>query len=322
MECWFWNIDPGAQEYFSSELNKGVLRQGWGYDERLDLRKLKTKTDNNIPFDDEEQRAWDRCNTMLIYINEGDLVVVKNVPTWEQFTIVKIKGGYNYSIEDIGDYGHMLPVIIVNTFHKYSKVVPSPFINALNREQNPIRITYKHSQTVRELASIIPSSEEKDKPELFKDKVISWRESLFPTLKESLKRNLTASETERLILEMLRRDGLDVLWNAGAYEKGADILCDVQLGYGLLSKIAIQVKMHWGEDYDITGIEQLEKAFEAHSVQAGLLVSMAEKLGDNVIKRIEKAKKKYNIQVLYGEQLYGRLLELIADSSLDFHKMP
>ena len=27
-------------------------------------------------------------------------------------------------------------------------IVPSPFMNALNREQNPIRVTYKHHQTV------------------------------------------------------------------------------------------------------------------------------------------------------------------------------
>lgn len=317
MECWFWNIDLSAQDYFWSELEKGTLRQGWGYDDRLDLRKLRSKMDNSVTLDDEEQRAWDRCNTMVLYIKESDLVVVKNVPTRYQFTIVEVKGTYDYKIEDIGDYGHILPVKVVNTFHKYSKVVPSPFISALNREQNPIRVTYKHSQTVRELATIAPSSEEKDKPEQFKDKVINWRESLLPHLTESLRNSLTASETERLILEMLRRDGLDVLWSAGAYEQGADILCDVQLGYGLMSKIAIQVKMHWGEDYDTTGIEQLEKAFEVHSVQAGLLVSMAEKLGDNVLARIEQAQRKYNIRVLYGEELYDRLLELIADSSLD-----
>ncbi len=110
MECWFWNIDPSAQDYFSSELDKGTLRQGWGYDERLKLSKLKTKTDDHIAFDDEEQRAWDRCNTMLLYIKEGDLIVVKNVPTREQFTIVEVKGSYDYNIEDIGDYGHILPV--------------------------------------------------------------------------------------------------------------------------------------------------------------------------------------------------------------------
>jgi len=254
---------------------------------------------------------------MLLYVREDDLAAVKNVPSRDHFTIVKVTGGYDFKIDELGDYGHLLPVAIVNTFHKYSRVVPSPFINALNRERNPIRITYAHTRTVRELASIVPTSDKKDKPEEFKDKLRGWRRSLLPRLAETLKSTLSPREAERLILEMLRRDGMDVLWNAGASEQGADILCDVQLGYGLLSKIAVQVKMHWGEDYDITGVEQLEKAFQSHQVEAALLVTMADKLGNNVLERIEEAQKKYNIRVLYGEELFEGLLKLITDASLD-----
>jgi hypothetical protein len=44
---------------------------------------------------------------------------------------------------------------------------------------------------------------------------------------------------------------------------------------------------------------------------------MADALGPDLKKRIEESKKKYNIQVVYGEDLFVRLLELIADSSLD-----
>jgi hypothetical protein len=44
---------------------------------------------------------------------------------------------------------------------------------------------------------------------------------------------------------------------------------------------------------------------------------MADKLGPNVLNRIEEAKKKYNIQVLFGEELHERLLELIADPNLN-----
>lgn len=43
MECWFWNIDRPMQSYFRSELDHGRLRQGWGYDQKLDLRKIKAK---------------------------------------------------------------------------------------------------------------------------------------------------------------------------------------------------------------------------------------------------------------------------------------
>jgi predicted ATP-grasp superfamily ATP-dependent carboligase len=75
--------------------------------------------------------------------------------------------------------------------------------------------------------------------------------------------------------------------------------------------------MHWGEDYDTTGIDQLEQAFSVHGVQAALLVSVADKLGENVKSRIEQAQKTYNVRVIYGEELYTRLLELIADSSFE-----
>ncbi|MBM4288348.1 MAG: restriction endonuclease [Deltaproteobacteria bacterium] len=318
MECWFWNIDIKMQSYFSQELDQHRLRQGWGYADNLDLRKLKTKVSSNNLLDSEEQAAWNRCNTMLEYIKEGDLIAVKNVPVREKFTIVRVTGGYSFDIDpNIGDYGHFLPVDKVVVYNKYSKVVPAPFINALNRERNPIRITYKHQQTVRELASIDTSPEERDTPEQFKEKVAKWRINLLPHLKNDLKSSLSPAETERLILEMLRRDGVDVLWNAGPWEQGADLLCDVQLGYGLTSKLAIQVKMHWGETFDTTGIDQLEQAFSVHGAQGGILVITADKLGENVIKRIDEAQKKHNIQIIYGEELFSRLLELIADSSLD-----
>jgi len=320
MECWFWNIYVESQSYFWSEIKEGKLRQGWGYDEKLDLRKLNEKRTNNLILDEKEQQAWDRCNHMLLYIKQGDLIAVKNVPSREQFTIVRVTGDYDFKIGDIGDFGHILPVQVLNTFHKYSKVVPSSFLNALNREQNPIRITYKHSERIRELATISPPTDEKDKPQEFKEKIKNIRRSLITCLRELLNQSLTFWETEKLILEMIRRDreGEEVLWIAGSGERGADVLWVAQPGYGLSPfKIGVQVKMHWGEDYDTTGVDQLEKAFQSHSLQAGLLVSMADKLGPNLFNRIEEAKKRYNIQVLFGDELYERLLEMIADPNLN-----
>lgn len=318
MECWFWNIDISNQSYFIEELQKGRLRQGWGFRDKLNLRKLQDKVSTNISLDSEEQEAWSRCRAMLQSIQKGDLIAVKNIPSRDQFTLVRVRDKYDFQIDSsVGDYGHLLPVEIVTTYHKYSKLVPSPLINALNREQNPIRITYKHHQTIRDLASIETTPDERERPEQFKEKIANWRISLFPHLRDGLKKNLSPTETERLILEMLRRDGMDVLWSAGPTERGADLLCDVQLGYGLTSKIAIQVKMHWDKDDDTTGIDQLEQAFSAHGVQAALLVSMADELGENVKSRIEQAQKTYNIRAIYGEELYAKLLELIADPSFE-----
>ena len=116
---------------------------------------------------------------------------------------------------------------------------------------------------------------------------------------------------------MLKRDGMVVEWSPGAGEAGADLLCSVDIGYGIKYKLAIQVKKHFGQDNDETGIDQLEHAFNVHGAQAGILVTMADTLGHELATRIEESQKKHNIQVIYGSDLYGRLLELIADSSLD-----
>lgn len=317
MNCWFWNIDVGQYHYFWAELQAGRLRQGWGYLEGLDLRKLNEKRLAGLGFEDHERQAWDRCCPMLLYIKEGDYVVVKNVPTPQKFAIVKVVGGYSF-LDPHDGYGHVIDVEIVNTFHKYSPLVPAPFMNALDRERYPIRVTNRHRQTVLKLAALDPSAEGKDKPEAFRDRVRRWRHDLLPHLIEELRKNLSASDTEKLVLEMLRRDGMDVVWTAGAGERGADILWSVQLGYGIESKIAIQVKMHWGEDNDTTGVEQLARAFATHQVQAGLLVTTAMKLGPDLERRLVEAKKQYNIQVLYGEELFERLLELIADTDIEF----
>jgi len=319
MNCWFWNIDKGEQEYFNDELQKHRLRQGWGYDDSLDLRKLNDKLESKAQLDpDDEQPAWSRCCPML-YIQIGDLVVVKNVPECNKFTLVKVTGPYDF-IPDHGGYGHVLPVDIIGVYHKQSAVVPATLVNALNRAQSPIIVTYKHQQAVCDLASKSAETtpEERAKPEQFKVRVAKWQGSLLPHLRDALQKGLSHKETERLILEMLKRDGMEVEWIAGPGEQGADILCGIRIGFGIPPyKLAVQVKMKWGQDNDQTGIDQLEHAFTAHGVQAGLLITMADTLGPDLTKRFEESKQKNNIQVIYGEDLYGRLLELIADPSLD-----
>ena len=319
MNCWFWNIDLNAQEYINDELQEHRLRQGWGYDDKLDLRRLNEKVVSKAQLDPQEREAWDRCCYMLLYIKVGDLVAVKNVPARDKFTIVRVTGPYDFTLGDQEDYEHVLPVEIVGVYHKQSGFVPTTLVNALNRAQSPIIVTYKHQQAVCDLASkaAVTTPEERAKPELFKEKVAKWPSKLFPHLRVALEHDLDSKGTERLILEMLKRDGMDVVWNAGPGEQGADLLGDPQIGYGIPYKIAIQVKMHWREDADQTGIDQLEHAIAAHGVQGGLLVTMADKLAPSLEKRIEESRKKYNIQVIYGDDLYGRLLELIADSSLD-----
>lgn len=94
MECWFWNIDVDSQNYFVKELDNNRLRQGWGYEPGLDLRILQGKVSTGTAFTPEEETAWSRCVPMLRDINRDDLIAVKNIPTSEYFTIIRVVGDY------------------------------------------------------------------------------------------------------------------------------------------------------------------------------------------------------------------------------------
>lgn len=313
MDCWFWNIAAGKGEIFWRELEDGWLRQGWGYDEALNLRRLSRKQEGEGNLSKSEQRAWDRCRYMLDGIEEGDLVAVKNVPDGEHFTLVEVVGDYDFSLEALEDFGHGLPVEIVQVFHKQSSVVPAPLANALNREQNPIRVTNKHRDRVQALASSDHPDDVARVPESESEMVERWRSELWPALRDQLKKSLNSALAERLILGMLERDGLQVVYNAGRSEAGADVLSEVDVGYGLSADVAVQVKMKWGTYNQTGGIEQLKKALDEYDADIGLLVAYADELGPDLEEALAEAQREYRIEALWGEDLYNQLLESIID---------
>ena len=314
MDCWFWNIDRSQQDFFARELQNGHLRQGWGYQENLNLRLIKKQKKAGKPLTERQQAAWSRCRAMLTRITPGDLAVVKNVPSGNHFSLVRVSGEYGYEVsEETGDHGHILPVELVGSFHKNAAVVPTPMVRALNREQHPIRRTLKHKESVINLADAEP--EEGKEPEEFKTKIDGWRQTLAEKVKTLIHDSISHRQAERLVLEMLRNDEFDVDWTAGPNERGADLQTEALIGYGLSSGIAVQVKFHSGTESGLRGLEQIEQAFEERNADAGLLVTFADELDPEVEDYLGELKRKHheNIEVLYGENLYLRLLELIAD---------
>ena len=76
--------------------------------------------------------------------------------------------------------------------------------------------------------------------------------------------------------------------------------------------------MHWGTDGDTTGLSQLERAFDEHQIDAAILVSFADEFTQEVNDRINELKKEHKIEVMYGDDLYSRLLEIISSSQYEF----
>ena len=317
VKCWFWNIDKGTRPYFSSQLENGRLRQGWGYHDDLDLRKLKKKDKK-----ENETIAWNRVFLMLEEIKKGDIVVVKNIPDNQSFTLVRVTGEYDFNLDkNVGDYGHYLPVEKIRVFNKYSQIVPISLIRALDREAHPIRITYKHASTVMDLAiKEIIDIKDATTPQKFKDKMVKIRAALCKTLKENLltkETKLSPDEARKLILAMLKNDGFETESKHGPREYGADLLSTVNEQYGLDIRFGVQVKFHEGTDNDTEGVDQIQLAFHKHKIQAGLLVTFADELGPKLEEKIKIAKQEHQFETFYGDELYSRLLEVIASFSFE-----
>jgi hypothetical protein len=319
MDCWFWNIDRNKKEFFHSELKAGRLRQGWSYREDLNLKTIQRLREEGKPLSDRQRAAWKRCKDMITRITPGDLVVVKNVPDGKHFGLARVEGAYRFEVSDqTDDQRHMLPVEYIGAYHKSAEEVSMPMIRALNREQHPIRRTLRHKAAVIALAEL--GSDQAQEAEPFKAMIERWRSDLSHQVAHLAHDSLDHRTAERLVMEMLRNDGLDVDWTAGPNERGADLQTEVDHGYGLSTDIAIQVKFHTGTEDEIRGLEQIEQAFEERNVDAGLLVTFADELSDKVegfLAQIQRQRRQ-NVSVLHGEELYLRLLEFVADSSHTF----
>ena len=108
---------------------KGILRQGWGYDESQNLLKIEEKVINNIALNETERVSW-RGNRKLLEsqggIKKGDIVLLMNVPEDGKLFIVEVTGSYSFSpiklnVEqdrwELGqDFGHKIDIKSIDNF--------------------------------------------------------------------------------------------------------------------------------------------------------------------------------------------------------------
>ncbi len=143
-QCWFWNVNESNQDYFTEQLKyHNKLRQGWGYNEKLNLKILKDKEYLNP----EEKQVWEHCGKMLCDIKEDDLIIIKNIPDSEHFTLVKVIGEYDFEFNN-NELGHLLPIEILGEFYKYSSIVPASLLRTLHQEHNLIDMVGSNQQHI------------------------------------------------------------------------------------------------------------------------------------------------------------------------------
>ena len=106
---WGYRIDTDNIDFFRRELERGVLRQGWGWDKEQDLRDLK--------MDEGAKR------NLPIYskVKKNDILLIPRCPSWNEVGVAIATAdfveGYKFSIDTkLGDYGHCFPAKLLKSF--------------------------------------------------------------------------------------------------------------------------------------------------------------------------------------------------------------
>ena len=114
---WAMRTSQSRSEFIWAEVRGGRLRQGWGWMDEQDLRKIAARRKAGIPLSPEEQAAW-RARRMLGTepdgVRIGDLVVTQNLPRAGRISVCRVVGPYDFDLPTSPeDFGHVLPVELV-----------------------------------------------------------------------------------------------------------------------------------------------------------------------------------------------------------------
>lgn len=113
---WAFRVDKRFLSELDGETEEGRLRQGWGWDERQDLR--------NMTLD----QGASRNRRMFEEVKSGDLILVPRLPRWSMVKILEATAdwdkGYRFEVfGSTGDHGHVFPVKPIQSFTRSNEHV-------------------------------------------------------------------------------------------------------------------------------------------------------------------------------------------------------
>jgi hypothetical protein len=142
----YWAIRSDKKEIplLFPELQKGRLRQGWGWDASQDLRLLQAEIDKGGAWWDrltpDQTEAWPNLR-MFSKSNDSiqlnNIVIIPNLPDDGFFCVAEVSGEYNFDpIESSNgeqNYGHILPVRLLTAkgVNKYAEGVAASIRSTL-----------------------------------------------------------------------------------------------------------------------------------------------------------------------------------------------
>ncbi len=117
---WVMRTSPWERPYIWAEARRGRLRQGWGWNEEMNLETIAEVVRRGGELSEEQRMSW-RSRRMRSTapdgIRLGDLIVAPNLPEWGRLSVFRVAGSYEYALDAPRRwderFGHVLPVELV-----------------------------------------------------------------------------------------------------------------------------------------------------------------------------------------------------------------
>ncbi|MBA2382262.1 MAG: hypothetical protein H0V73_09150 [Chloroflexi bacterium] len=115
----YWVMRTSADDhaYIWAEAQRGRLRQGWGWNEAMNLDTIAETLRRGGELTGDQpltMRARRMRSSEPDGMRVGDIVVAPNLPVWGELSVFRVAGSYEYAMDPpqpSGDrFGHILPV--------------------------------------------------------------------------------------------------------------------------------------------------------------------------------------------------------------------
>lgn len=301
-----------------SSLQKGEGRFGWSYLESADLKELKKRVDEKgwNALTDEEKDCY---QVFLLDFKAGDYVVYINAPEWGKCTVAKVTGQYQWKFED-DDFNHRFPVepSSVYVFDRNDASVHPALRSRLKLQGRWWRIYLKDE--FAELLEVLkkgvtPSVRTPEANLRFLSNEI---QPFLLNITQLIHHTHPNYDLEGLFAEVFKKipDVIDVKWQGGAGDHGADILVTFDGGLPIpglekRSVLVVQVKSYEGDHCDTKAIEDIKRAFEHYpEASMGLIISTANSITTPVEQELDKLREESGkpVSLLVGADVAAFLL--------------
>lgn len=291
----------GSSEWFDilASLKNGEGRFGWSYIESADLRKLKQRVDADgwDSLSDEEKDCY---QVFLLDFKAGDYVVYINVPEWGKCTVAKVTGQYQWKFED-DDFNHRFPVdpSTVCVFDRNDASVHPALRSRLKLQGRWWRIYLKDE--FAELLEVLKKgvTPSQRTPEANLRFLSNEIQPFLLNITQRIHHTHPNYDLECLFAEVFKKipGVIDVKWQGGAGDHGADILVTFDGGLPIpglekQSVLVVQVKSYEGDHWDTRAVEDIKRAFEHYpEASMGLIISTANSITTAVEKELDKLRE-------------------------------